>query len=75
MKTTIDTQKLERNATITLKKITTPQREESQGRRTQKNHKNIWKTSNGIVISTFLPIIILNVNGLNASVKTYRVPD
>ena len=43
-------------------------REETK-RRTENNYKNNQKTGNKMAISTYLSIISLNVNGVNAPVK------
>ena len=34
-----------------------------------------WKTSFKAVINTYLQIFTLNINGLNAPIKRYRVAD
>ena len=40
---------------------------------TKKNYKNDPKTINKVTISTYLSIITLNVNELNAPIKRLRV--
>lgn len=37
--------------------------------------RNNDKTNNKMVINTYLPIIILNVNGLNTPIKRHRVSE
>ena len=39
------------------------------------NHKINWKTRFKMAINNHLSIITLNVNGLNAPIKLYRVAD
>ena len=39
----------------------------------KEKHRIIWKTRFKIAINTYLSIIILNINELNASIKRYRV--
>ena len=72
-KPTIDTQnpQRDRKSNITLKKIIIP-----QGKRLrEKNHKNNQKTSNKMATSTYLSIIILNVNELNAPIRRHKVAE
>ena len=71
----IDTQKLERKEDKhTSNKNHQTTREETKGR-TEKNYGINWKTSNKMAISTYLSIISLNVNRLNAPIKRHRVAD
>ena len=49
--------------------------ETKRRRNKQKNYKNNWKTSNKMAISTYLSIVTLNINGLNAPIKRHRVAD
>ena len=44
-------------------------------RRIENNYKNNHKVSNRMAISTYLPIIILNINELNAVIKRQRVTE
>ena len=44
-------------------------------KRTEKTYKRNEKTINKMVISTYLSVITLNVNGLNAPIKRHRVAD
>ena len=39
-------------------------------RRNEQNYKNNWKTRNKMVITAYLSVTTLNVNGLNAPIKT-----
>ena len=39
---------------------------------TKKNYKNNWKTSNKMAIKTYLSVIILNLDGLNALIQRHR---
>lgn len=41
----------------------------------KKISRNNDKTNNKMVINTYLPIIILNVNGLNTPIKRHRVSE
>ena len=51
-------------------------REETKRRKkTEKNYKNNLKTSNKMALSTYLSIITLNVNGLNAPIKRHSMAD
>ena len=49
----------------------------SQGKRTKEKEQQPKKpqTINKIAMSTYLSIITLNVNGLNAQIKKYRVAE
>ena len=47
--------------------------ETKRRRNKQKNYKNNWKTSNKMAISTYLSIVTLNVNRLNAPTKRHRL--
>ena len=49
--------------------------EERKRRNKQKNYKNNQKTINKMVVSTYLSIITVNVNGLNALLKRRRVTE
>ena len=44
-------------------------------RRNKQRMANNWKTTNKIGISTYLSMIIWNVNGLNAPIKRHTVAD
>ena len=48
-------------------------------RKRRKDQENLWKQSqkpvNKMAIDTYLSIITLNVNGLNALIKRYRVSE
>ena len=70
-KSIMDTQKRERNPSITLKKAIKPQREWIRKRKRMRITKTV--TSNKMVISSYLPIITLNVNELNVPIKRHRV--
>ena len=44
-------------------------------KRKEEKHRIHWKTRFKMAINTYLPIIILNVNGLNAPINRHRVQD
>ena len=48
-------------------------REKKKGRK--EKHRINWKTRFKMAINTYLSIITLNVNGLNATIKRHRVAD
>ena len=48
-------------------------REQEKGRK--KSNKNKFKTINKVAIRTYISIIILNVNGLNAPTKRHRLDE
>ena len=48
---------------------------EQEKKGSEKNHKNNHETSNKTAINTYLSIITLNVNGLNAQIKIHRVSE
>ena len=52
---------------------TTMEKQKQKG--TKKKYKINWKTMFKMAINTYLSIITLNVNGLNAAIKKYRVAD
>ena len=56
------------------RKTTSYKRKNKKKKRTKKNYKKNWKTRIRMAISTYLSIITLNVNVLNASIKD-RVAD
>ena len=60
-KPTIDAQKVERKEHKHTTKAN-HQNTREEIKRTEKNYRNNWKTSNKMVISTYLSIITLNVN-------------
>ena len=65
------TQRRERNPDITLNIVI-----KSQGKKgTKKNFKNNQKTVNKMQISTYLSIITINVNKINAPIKRHRVAE
>ena len=41
----------------------------------RKLKQNNWKASNKMTINTYLSIIALNINGINAPIKRNRVAD
>lgn len=55
------------------RKATYGMRKEQGKKGTEKIHKNKHKTNNKIAISTFLSIVALNVNRLNAPIKRHMV--
>ena len=55
----------ERNSNLTLNSHQVT-REGRKRRRSKKNYKSYWKTTNKMAISTYLSITTLNVNELNA---------
>ena len=46
---------------------------EKDKKRSEKIFRNNHKTNNKMTINTYLSIIALNVNGLNAPIKRHRV--
>ena len=76
-KPTIDThKKTERKPNITLKKIIKPQgKRDQKKKRAEKNYKSNQKTSNKMAISTYLSIITLNVNGVNAPLNRHCIAE
>ena len=71
-KSTIDTQTNKKNQlNTTLKIVIKPQ--EKKGRK--KSNKKKSKTVNIMAIRTYISIITLNVNGLNAPTKRNRLAD
>lgn len=71
-KSIIDTQKIERNLSITLKKKLIKKQEKKA---TEKNCKNKEKTINKVPIATYPLIVTLNVNGLNVPIRIHRVAE
>ena len=70
------THKRERNPNITLKIVIKSQGEGAkEEKRKKKNCKNNQKTKYKMAISTYLSIITLNVNGLDAPIKRHRVAE
>ena len=53
--------------------INLKEREQEKKKGTEKSYKSNQKTNNKMAISAYLPIITLNVNGLNAPIKRHRV--
>lgn len=43
--------------------------------RTKEKHRINWKTKFIMAVNTYISIIALNINGLNAPIKRYRVTD
>ena len=66
----IDTQKLERNTSLLLKKMIKPER-----KKLKEEKRKPTRTSNKMTISTYLSIITLNVNGKNVPIKRHGVAD
>ena len=48
---------------------------QTKKRKTKDKHRVNWKTTLKMGINTYLSIITLNVNGLNAQIKRHRVAD
>ena len=48
-------------------------REQEKRKETEMNYKNILKTMKKMTITRYLPIITLNVNGLNSPIKRHTV--
>ena len=70
----IDTQKWERKKqNYTTKENHQTTREETK--EAEKNYTNNQKTNNKMAVITYLSVITLNVNGLNATIKRHRVAD
>ena len=61
--------KRERNPNITLKIVIKSQRKRAKEEETKKTTKKTQTTINKMAISTYLSIITLNVNVLNAPIK------
>ena len=59
----------------TTKKIIKPQKEKQKMKGTRKKYKINGKTRFKMAIHTYLSVITLNVNGLNAPIKRHRVAD
>ena len=49
--------------------------QEKKKKGTQKNYKNNQKRINKVAICTYLSIVTVNVNGLNAPTEIHRVTD
>ena len=75
-KSVIDMQRIKRKESkyITKKKLTNHKRREPRKKGT-KNYKNNHEASNKMPINTYLSIITLNVNALNASFKRHRTTE
>ena len=70
----IDTEKSrEKNVNIMLEKVIKSQGKRAKKKGLKNNNKNNQKKINKMAISTNLPIIILIVNEINASIKRHRV--
>ena len=72
-KSTIDTQR-KINSNTTLKIVIKPEEERTREQR-KKNNKNKSKAINKMAIRTYISIITLNVNGLNAPTKRHRLAE
>ena len=51
------------------------QKKSTEEERNLKNYKNKSKTINKMAIRTYISIIILNVNGINAPIKRHRAAE
>ena len=75
-KSTIDTQIRKINSNTTLKIVIEPEEGENKRRREEKKSKrNKSKTVTKMAITTDIPKITLNVNGLNAPTKTHKLAE
>ena len=73
---TIDSKKIRKELKHTTKENHQTIKGETKSRNKQKkNYRNNWKVRINMAISTYLSIITLSVNGLNASIKRHRVAD
>ena len=61
--------------TIQPNKKKKKKRKKKEKKRGEEKHRINWKTRFKMAINTYLSIITLNVNGLNAPVKRHRVAD
>ena len=75
LKPVIDMQKKRERIQESIKEIQQIMRDETKRRKRTENYKNNCKTSNRMAITTYLTIITLNVNGLNAPIKRHRVTE
>ena len=67
-------QKVE-NSSIVQKKNFKLQNEKQKKKGTKKKYKIHWETRFKMAINTYISIITLNINGLNAPIKRHRVAD
>ena len=74
-KSTIDTQTNKKNQLKYNTKIVIKPQEERTREGKKKSNKNKSKTINKMAIRTYISIITLNVNGLNAPTKRHRLPE
>ena len=63
------------NSNTTLKIVIKPERREQEKKGRKKNNKNKSKAINKMAIRTYISIITLNVNGLNAPTKRHRLAE
>ena len=73
-KLTVDTHKIKERIKQTTKKVTKLQKESREEERNVEE-QNSQKMINRMVINTYLSIIILDVNGLNAPIKRHGVAE
>ena len=64
-----------RNPNITLKIVIKPQEKTTQRRKGKKYYKHNHQTVHKMVIGTYVSIITLHVNGLNAPTKRHRLAE
>ena len=69
----IHTQMSKINSNTTLKIVIKPQEEREQKKGRKMSNKNKSKTVNKMAIKTYISIITLNGNGLNAPTKRHRL--
>lgn len=75
-KPVIDTEKIKRNPSLTLKKLISHKgREQEKKRGTGKNFINNQKTKNKMAINIYLSVITLSVNGLSFSGKRHVITE
>ena len=68
--------KKEKNPNITLKIVIKLQgKRAKEEEKNKKNYRISQKTTDKMAISTYISIITLNVNGLNALIKRHRVAE
>ena len=75
-KQTVDSQKNKKKGTEAYcKRISSSHKRKTKKEEINKNYKNTWKTRIKMAIITYLSIINLSVNGLNALIKRHKVID
>ena len=67
--------KIKINSNTTLKIVIKPEEERTRAEGKKKEQQKKSKAINKMAIRTYIPIITLNVNGLNAPTKGHRLPE